>query len=111
MKMLTGIIILVVLIGIVCIYQNKKSSMNMNTNMNHPFNSNNNNIVLVASNRNIKNCNQNKCVGPKSAQELRQTERKPESFNNLPLPLKYNINGKPNNFDMAYANSTLLILP
>lgn len=102
MKMITGIVILVVIVCVVCLYGN----MNKMTT-NPSFNSMNNNIVLVPR----KNNSNNNCCRPKSAQELRQAERKPERFDNLPLPLRYKVNGKPNNFDMAYANSTLLVLP
>jgi hypothetical protein len=105
MKMITGIVILVVIVCAVCLYGN------MNKMITKPsFNSMNNNIVLVPIKNNSNNSN-NSCCRPKSAQELRQAERKPERFDNLPLPLRYKVNGKPNNFDMAYANSTLLVLP
>jgi hypothetical protein len=102
MKMITGIVILIAIVCVVCLYGN----MNKMTT-NPSFNSMNNNIVLVPR----KNNSNNNYCRPKSAQELRQAERKPERFDNLPLPLRYKVNGKPNNFDMAYANSTLLVLP
>ena len=106
MKMITGIVLLIAIICVVCLYEN---SIYKNKKMcgNSSFSPINNNVILVSNNSNSNN----NCCRPKSAQELRQAERKPERFDNLLLPLRYKVNGKPNNFDMAYANSTLLVLP